>query len=202
MERQFKIAKYIFNEMKFVDILKTIFKSLYRNQLILVYSNELEQINFNEIVINQKYDIRKGTINDLEHIDDLEKIVPWEFRCHQFDNVQDYFICTCDNRTQHISWIYYRRDPNRIIMLKPNEAEIKYCLTSKKYRGHGIYPAVLNVISNYLYNKGYVRVYVCVNNDNYASIRGIEKAGFKLVGKVKLKKIIGFQISRRYKSKG
>ena len=64
--------------------------------------------------------------------------------------------------------------------LKKGDFEIGPCYTEDSFRGKGIYPAVLEHIlcervGNY---------YMLVREDNESSIRGIEKAGFSLVGEV------------------
>lgn len=64
--------------------------------------------------------------------------------------------------------------------LDNNEYVIGPCITEKAFRGQGIYPYVLNWITeSYCEN---ARYYMFVNDDNYASIRGIEKAGFEYRG--------------------
>ena len=91
--------------------------------------------------------------------------MPWEFQCYHYDGVKDFFIVLNNEVLQHISWIYYRNDPNRFIKLGSNEAEIKYCLTLPPFRGQGMYPKVLKTIACYLKEKGYHRVFICINID-------------------------------------
>ena len=65
--------------------------------------------------------------------------------------------------------------------LKRGEAQIGPCFTKQDFRGQGIYPAVLKLILSSGKYKGY---YMLVRDDNAASIRGIEKAGFSKIGTV------------------
>ena len=97
----------------------------------------------------------------------------------------------------HISWLYYKGDPNRTLRLGDNDCEIMFCLTAPEYRGRGLYPSALQVILDYLKGAGFERCFICVRDDNVSSIRGIEKAGFRRVGIMKLRKFFGIQVSRR-----
>ncbi|MBW1803909.1 MAG: GNAT family N-acetyltransferase, partial [Deltaproteobacteria bacterium] len=84
------------------------------------------------------------------------------------------------------------------IRLGPEDAEIKYCLTLPPFRGRGLFPRVLKSMVKYLTAKGFCRIFICVHEDNLPSIRGIEKAGFKLVERIRLRKKMGIQVSGKY----
>jgi len=56
------------------------------------------------------------------------------------------------------------------------------CFTDPEYRGRGIYPHVLRHIASVLGARGYGPFYVHTSPDNAASIRGVEKAGFRRLG--------------------
>lgn len=66
--------------------------------------------------------------------------------------------------------------------LKKNEYEIGPCYTSESFRGKGIYPFVLNQIISDNPNANY---YMFIDEKNFSSIRGVEKAGFMLIGQIK-----------------
>ena len=121
--------------------------------------------------------------------------------CHNFDNIDDFFVVEKEGRIQHISWIYSSGQPNRILDLVPGDAEIKYCLTLPEYRGQGIYPLVLREIVLYLSNLGTRWIFICVKDDNTASIKGIEKVGFVLLMTKRLRKIFGIQVSQKLNTK-
>ena len=97
----------------------------------------------------------------------------------------------------HITWLYYSKDPNRLLRLAEKECEIKFCLTLPQFRGRGLYPAALRSAQQFLRKNGFERCFICVRHDNHSSIRGIMKAGFVFVGEIRLRKWFGFQISRR-----
>jgi len=54
------------------------------------------------------------------------------------------------------------------------------CATIPQYKGKSIYPFVINRIALEQFAAGIPEVFMIVNRDNRASVRGIEKAGFKL----------------------
>jgi len=142
--------------------------------------------------------ITKGEQAELENARKRMVTPCWEFSCDLYDGVKDFFIYKDNGQIGHISWVYYRGDPNRIINLHIDEGEIKYSLTFPQFRGKGIYPATLIKIQRYLQENGYKRVFICVKVENLPSIRGIEKAGFSFVTKINLIKILGVQVNKRY----
>ena len=93
--------------------------------------------------------------------------------------------------------IYYRRADSGQMMhtsyvlprcfkfpfLNKSDYCIGPCVTYPEFRGKGIYPAVLNAICQ-SYPTDTI-FYMIVSDTNLPSIRGIEKAGFENVGRVK-----------------
>lgn len=58
---------------------------------------------------------------------------------------------------------------------------ISNCLTFPANRGAGLYPLVLRTSLRHLAAQGYSRAIITCAPDNFASVRGIEKAGFRRV---------------------
>lgn len=71
--------------------------------------------------------------------------------------------------------------------MKEDDWEIGPCATKREFRGRGIYTKVLNHIT--LSDKEST-FYMLVAPDNVASIKGIEKAGFKRCGTVVKSRIL------------
>ncbi len=198
IKRATKIVYRQFRNYRLPELIKMIFKSLFKVDQILIYSTD----SVSEIAASTNHDIlehiKKGDSATLEHNRKICAMPYWEFSMDLYDGVRDFFYYEMEGVIGHISWIYYKNDPNRIIKLGNDESEIKYSLTLPQFRGKGIYPATLAVIQRYLINQGYKRIFICVKQDNQPSIRGIIKAGFSFTGKIKLIKLLGIQVSRKY----
>ncbi|MCD6305601.1 MAG: peptidoglycan bridge formation glycyltransferase FemA/FemB family protein [Deltaproteobacteria bacterium] len=171
---------------------------LFRHKTILIYKLNIPSLyEIKEQPLHQGV-IRKGCLSELSAVRKHSAALPWEFSCHRFDGVTDFFIAIVKGQIQHISWIYYQGDPNRFIQLGPRDAEIKYSLTLPEFRGRGLYAQALKAISRHLIQKGFRNIFICVDAANQASIRGIEKAGFVYLTKIRLRKILGVQLSKKY----
>jgi len=88
----------------------------------------------------------------------------------------------------HMSWVYtaaeYSKEPFRRLALEDREVEIVNCFTLDRCRGLGIYPYMIQFLSNLQFQNGVERVYMMANHKNTASQRGIIKAGLKVLGRV------------------
>ena len=77
-----------------------------------------------------------------------------------------------------------RQMANGYFELHKGEGLIHFCNTEPSCRGQGIYQAMLVALYKRLLNEAKVeRVFVDTDLDNLASIRGIQKVGFKPVGR-------------------
>lgn len=181
------------------DTLLLFIKSLFKREQISIYVKELDA-SMNSLRLYSLLDnsIIKGKMDEIEQARKSIHPPAWEFCCDLYDGVKDYFIYRDNGVIGHVSWIYYKDDPNRIIELNDDEGEIKYSLTLPQFRGKGIYPATLVKIQRHLKEHGYKRVFICVKEDNIPSIKGIEKAGFNFVTSINLTKIMGIQLNKRY----
>jgi RimJ/RimL family protein N-acetyltransferase len=198
MPRLIKILKSQFKELSLSEFIGLLSRSLYYCDPILIYLREIINNNENNKKELDGFIIEKGEISDLDKMKEHLNPLPWEFQCHRFDNVKDFFIARNNEGIQHISWIYYHINHNRILSLGEKEAEVKFCLTLPAARGLGVYPMVINSIAQFLRHKGMNRIFMCVHEENQPSIRGIEKAGFHRVGKINVSKFLGFQVSKRF----
>jgi RimJ/RimL family protein N-acetyltransferase len=61
------------------------------------------------------------------------------------------------------------------------EAYVGTCITLPQYRGMGLYPSALAQLAGALGAEGCRRLYLYVERENLASIRGVQKAGFRPV---------------------
>lgn len=198
MTRHLKILLSQYKELPFNEFCELIINSLYTDDPLYVYRYDLEAEVRDVGMAPHSFIINKGDLADLNDEHRKHKACPWEFLCNQYDGVEDFFIAKNADGIQHISWIYYKNDQNRLLSLAANEAEIKFCLTLPSCRGQGIYPHVLLNILAFLKEQGVTHVFMCVHVKNKSSIRGIEKSGFYRVGEFRFRKLLGVQISKKY----
>lgn len=79
-------------------------------------------------------------------------------------------------------------------LVRPRSDEIYLydALTFAEYRGRNLYPALLQRILEHSREDGLRRALIFVLSDNVASIRGVEKAGFKAFQRVTYLTLLGF----------
>ena len=100
-----------------------------------------------------------------------------------------------DGCTIHESTVYKRL--HFLGIIDKQGPTIGNCFTHDDYRGQGIYPAMLNLITNKLLVEEQIpEVFVIVDVHNIPSIKGIEKAGFTLYATVKTKRFLFFYINQ------
>lgn len=90
-------------------------------------------------------------------------------------------IAETDGTIRSFAWLHFpsRRDARS----RTRTAHVYKCFTAPESRGLGLYPATLTFALHWLAETGVSEVTIDVDEDNVASIRGIEKAGFELLGR-------------------
>lgn len=107
----------------------------------------------------------------------------------EIDSNKTKFSITIDKICIHKSFLFKRLNILKLIHRKG--PTIGDCVTIPEYKGRSIYPFVINYIAKEVL-KNTNEVFIIVNSDNLSSIRGIEKAGFKLHTKIQAKRILLF----------
>ncbi|UPT71346.1 MAG: hypothetical protein M0D53_02810 [Flavobacterium sp. JAD_PAG50586_2] len=109
------------------------------------------------------------------------------------ENKEKFFIVD-NGRIIHQSFLFKKLFLLRIINKKG--PAIGECATISEYKGKSIYPFVINYIAHEeLLNNRHEEVFIIVNSNNVSSIKGIEKAGFKLHTKIKAKRFLVFHFA-------
>lgn len=80
------------------------------------------------------------------------------------------------------------------LAIPAGSAYVHYCETAPDARGLGIYPAVLAHVARALNQEGIATVRISTTEDNAASLRGIARAGYRIVRHVELRILAGFGI--------
>lgn len=97
-----------------------------------------------------------------------------------------------------VSYCWATSDPVEIgevrCVINPRGDEIYLydAFTFAEYRGHNLYPALLQRILQHSRQQGIRRALIFVLSDNMASIRGVQKAGFREFQRVTYCNILGF----------
>ncbi|MCZ8144091.1 GNAT family N-acetyltransferase [Flavobacterium sp.] len=131
---------------------------------------------------------------DTQNVVDLPEL---EYAYHVEHNIknQTTYRIEKDGCTIHESTVYNRL--HFLGIIDKQGPTIGNCFTHNDYRGHGIYPAMLNLITNKLLVEEKVpEVFVIVDVHNTPSIKGIEKAGFTLYATVKTKRFLFFYLNQ------
>jgi len=91
-----------------------------------------------------------------------------------------FFVKSGDDFAHYAFVTPARRYARYFPMMNSEEALlIGPCFTEPEFRGRSIYPRVLQYIVTTLRNEGFGPFYIHTSIDNKASIRGMEKAGFR-----------------------
>ncbi|WP_155956096.1 GNAT family N-acetyltransferase [Pseudomonas sp. RL] len=84
----------------------------------------------------------------------------------------------------------YVGEIRRRIVLDKGSVYIYNCFTAEEYRGRGLYGSALRCLQTRFNNRP---LYICCLNDNYASLKVIEKSGFERVAEAKYLSVLFFE---------
>jgi ribosomal protein S18 acetylase RimI-like enzyme len=84
------------------------------------------------------------------------------------------------------------REIRCIMHPRGDEVYLYDAFTFAEYRGQNLYPALLQQILDFSREQGLRRALIFVLSDNMASIRGVQKAGFREFQRVTYRNILGF----------
>lgn len=144
-------------------------------------------------------EIRKGTEQDTDFILELMSYMDRSVALRRikegFKGGNEPFLAFSEGKIAHMSWLFHPpkvKETLVVFHLCEGQCFIGACLTSPEFRGKNIYPVVLQHILRDVFTRGTKAVFIAAAPSNIASMRGVEKAGFHL-----LKKIRGFMLFGR-----
>ena len=147
--------------------------------------------------------IRVGLAGATEHAELIQ--TKEEFGAAQYWDLVDpdaqCYLARDGDRIVGVHWVS-TREANDIVTLRAGECVIGPCVTVPRDRGRGIYPLMLSHICADWRQRGGHRAYMVVNVNNVASIRGIEKAGFRRCGRSTLIRLLGWRWVRADRETG
>ena len=135
--------------------------------------------------------VREGTLEALRRFRDTTPDLPVQFYEDRLHGARMFYLGLWDGAIAHISWVFESGDRTPQIALVPGEVELNGAYTRKPFRGRGLLPAVERGIIRDLKARGYRTVYTHVAVDNAPSLRGVAKAGFRPVGVLTWRWILG-----------
>ncbi|HEX6982438.1 MAG TPA: GNAT family N-acetyltransferase [Balneolaceae bacterium] len=104
------------------------------------------------------------------------------------------YVILKDKQVAGYGWVSDRElsinSINYTYPLKKDEIFIYACFVCKEYRGEGMYPSMLQRILSDYSKQGYRLAYIGVLSFNRGSIRGVKKAGFKEVNKIRYLRLL------------
>ena len=107
-------------------------------------------------------------------------------------------LWTAQQADKILSYCWVTQEPVEIgeirCIMHPRGDEVYLydAFTFAEYRGQNLYPALLQRILDFSREQGLRRALIFVLSDNMASIRGVQKAGFREFQRVTYRNILGF----------
>ena len=194
----------------FLNLLKKFipnrFRPIYLRKQYNVYSKDLNDI----FDINEVFDLKiLKSSNELESLCcngyTISELISTDTLQKGFENKAQLLACVFhDKLLVHTTWFSYSSLHSVFDSIfrtgmfeEDNVGYIGPCQTSEKFRGRGIYKIVLINVCNYLLRNGVKKALINCRSNNYSSINGILKAGFKLKSNVISITIFGTNSKRR-----
>ena len=107
-----------------------------------------------------------------------------------FSDTKNYFTKLIERNSKNTAhyWFVFLKSENKVIGSfgihdidwRKKDGEVSYGI-SPNFWGQGIFQETLNLVLNFLYkNKDFYRIIATTREDNFPSVKGLEKAGFKI----------------------
>ena len=107
------------------------------------------------------------------------------------------FLITSGNEYVHRGYIMFKTRQSKVLGDNDAAPIIGYCSTVPRARGRGLYRRALEAEVSYLQNRGYRRVLIETDPENYASLKGIEAAGFTFAWEASVWILLNLFVVRR-----
>lgn len=138
---------------------------------------------------------REGSFDELQRFRGGARVA-LEFHEDRLHGARRFYLGLVDGQVGHISWVYTHRDRTRQIRLRPGEIELNGAYTVRAFRGRGLLSAVERAILNDAKREGVRAAYTHVRVDNTASLRGVARTGFRPIGILTWRRVLGVSWTR------
>ena len=120
----------------------------------------------------------------------------------RFEKGDKPYLVFCGRVLAHVAWVCRRNEVEMeeiwaSLKFKNRQAYIMDCKTFFTFRGKNIYPVVLQRILRDLSGEDVEKVFIGCNPSNTASIKGIKKAGFAPLRKIRAVRLFGKKIGAK-----
>jgi len=152
-------------------------------------------------------EFREGSREDIDLIVDLikdkDESSVREHLTFLFDNGGKLFLAFSEGKLVHVAWLHYCpgiRQTHPHVTIKEDEAFMGHCYTLPEFRGNSILPAALQHMIRYAVAQNKKRCIGSTSPYNIAAIKGIERAGFSFVGKLRRFRLFGKMLNNQWDS--
>ena len=112
------------------------------------------------------------------------------------------YLGLVDGRLAHVTWVLTAADRPRQMRLRPDDIMLDGVYTLPAFRRRGLLGAVERVILSDAKREGRRHAYTHLSHDNVASLRGMQKTGFRPVGVLDWRWVVGAALIRYEESLG
>jgi GNAT superfamily N-acetyltransferase len=141
-------------------------------------------------------EVRRGTLPDLVRYRRQLPGLPRQFYMDYTHGFARHYLGLVDGRVGHITWVATRADKPLQMRLGADDIMLDGVYTLAEFRGRGLLSAVERVILDDAKREGRRHAYTHVSHDNAASLRGVMKTGFRPVGVLDWRWVLGTALFR------
>jgi L-amino acid N-acyltransferase YncA len=193
--RKLRYAILLIKVAGLMPFLRELRRQIYSKTTFLGLEKTLEP-NTVHVQCRTKYSLRPASREDMEEIlseakqevgESARELLQrkWFYDC----GFRDCYVARAAGSGDlcYIQWLVSSRDDSvvkrgftkRLPRLKRDEILVENTFTFPKYRGNGVYPSAMVELADIARSRGFRRMLVYVREDNIASLKGCQRAGFK-----------------------
>lgn len=138
--------------------------------------------------------VRRLSVLELAGLRDSVDGLPLAFHLDRIREASRPYVALWDGELAHVSWVFMLGAYSPDMALAPGEAEIRYSHTLPRFRGRGIYRAVIREIARDLEAEGIRRLYAHVVESNTSSLRAFLANGFTVSLRLRTMRVAGVPV--------
>jgi GNAT superfamily N-acetyltransferase len=147
-------------------------------------------------------EVRRSDLAGLLHHRGRQPGLPRQFYMDLTHGLRRCYLGLVDGRLAHVTWVLTTADRPRQMRLGPDDIMLDGIYTLPEFRRRGLLSAVEGAILDDARREGRRHAYAHVSHDNVASLRGMVKTGFRPVGVLDWRWVLGAALIRYEESLG